>query len=59
MVNAAADRVHGRMRGAEREIHEPWRRKGGLPDGYPERIVGHATERAGSLANYQALRARS
>ena len=41
------------------EIHEPWRRKGGLPDGYPERIVDHATERAESLANYQALRARS
>ena len=41
------------------EIHEPWRRKGGLPDGYPERIVDHATERAASLANYQALRARS
>ena len=31
----------------------------GLPDGYPERIVDHAEERTESLANYQALRARS
>ena len=42
-----------------REIHEPWRRTGGLPDGYPERIVDHAKERSESLANYQALRDRS
>jgi deoxyribodipyrimidine photo-lyase len=42
-----------------REIHEPWRRAQGLPDGYPERIVDHATERGESLANYRALRGRS
>jgi len=40
------------------EIHEPWRREGGLPDGYLERIVDHAKERGASLANYQELRAR-
>ena len=37
-------------------IHEPWRSPGGLPAGYPERIVDHATERAASLADYNALR---
>ena len=42
-----------------REIHEPWRRTGGLPDGYPERIVDHAKERSESLANYQGVRDRS
>ena len=42
-----------------REIHEPWQRAEGLPDGYPERIVDHAKERSESLANYQALRQRS
>jgi deoxyribodipyrimidine photo-lyase len=42
-----------------REIHEPWRRPEGLPDGYPERIADHAKERSESLANYQALRDRS
>ena len=37
-------------------IHEPWRSPGGLPAGYPERIVDHAVERAAALADYQALR---
>ena len=40
------------------EIHEPWKRREGLPGGYPGRIVDHATERNRSLAAYQALRAR-
>ncbi len=38
------------------EIHEPWKRRDGVPDGYPEPIVDHARERAESLARYQALR---
>ena len=37
-------------------VHEPWRSPDGLPAGYPERIVDHATERAASLADYTALR---
>ncbi|HEY0717486.1 MAG TPA: deoxyribodipyrimidine photo-lyase, partial [Streptosporangiaceae bacterium] len=43
---------------ASKEIHEPWERGEGLPDGYPERIVDHATARNESLAAYQHLRAR-
>ena len=42
-----------------REIHEPWLRQDGLPDGYPERIVDHAKERNESLAAYRSLRGRS
>ena len=36
--------------------HEPWRSPGGLPTGYPDRIVDHATERAAALADYQLVR---
>jgi deoxyribodipyrimidine photo-lyase len=36
-------------------VHEPWR-LAVLPAGYPAPIVDHATERAASLAAYQALR---
>ena len=42
-----------------RDVHEPWRRHGGLPDGYPERIVDHGRERSRTLADFKALRARS
>ena len=41
-----------------KEIHEPWARKQGLPDGYPGPIVDHAQERNSSLAAYQHLRER-
>jgi deoxyribodipyrimidine photo-lyase len=41
-----------------KEIHKPWERQEGLPDGYPERIVDHAQERNRSLANYQHARGR-
>jgi deoxyribodipyrimidine photo-lyase len=37
-------------------VHEPWRSPAGVPAGYPDRIVDHATERAASLADYTALR---
>ena len=30
-------------------VHEPWRRPGGVPTGYPERIVDHAQERREAL----------
>jgi deoxyribodipyrimidine photo-lyase len=42
-----------------REIHEPWRRPEGVPDGYPEPIVDHARERQESLARYGSLRGRT
>ena len=38
-------------------VHEPWKLPGGVPGGYPERIVDHATERAEALARYSALKA--
>jgi deoxyribodipyrimidine photo-lyase len=35
-----------------RAVHEPWRLPGGLPDGYPERLVDHAVEREQALADH-------
>jgi deoxyribodipyrimidine photo-lyase len=35
---------------------EPWRLPGGLPDGYPPRIVDHAHERREALSRYEATR---
>lgn len=37
-------------------VHEPWKLPGGLPGGYPERIVDHAAERAEALDRYFALK---
>jgi deoxyribodipyrimidine photo-lyase len=37
-------------------VHEPWDLPGGLPAGYPERIVDHAAERAEALRRYQEVR---
>jgi deoxyribodipyrimidine photo-lyase len=37
-------------------VHEPWKLAGGLPPGYPERIVDHAAERAEALARYSDLK---
>lgn len=37
---------------AGRAVHEPWLLRGGLPDGYPARIVDHAVERAQALADH-------
>ena len=34
------------------DVHEPWKLRDGLPNGYPERIVDHATERAEALRRY-------
>jgi deoxyribodipyrimidine photo-lyase len=45
------------LRGIEgAAVHAPWELPGGVPAGYPERIVDHATERRRALADYQALR---
>jgi deoxyribodipyrimidine photo-lyase len=38
--------------------HEPWRLAGGLPPGYPERIVDHAAERLEALSRYESLKSR-
>ncbi len=38
-------------------VHEPWTAPGGLPAGYPERIVDHAHEREVSLDRYKRVRA--
>ncbi|MDP9397417.1 MAG: DNA photolyase family protein [Actinomycetota bacterium] len=42
------------VRGAA--VHEPWKLRGGLPAGYPERIVDHAEERRESLRRFEAVR---
>jgi deoxyribodipyrimidine photo-lyase len=36
--------------------HEPWELPGGVPAGYPDRIVEHAAERREALARYEAVR---
>lgn len=39
-----------------RDVHEPWRRTDGIPDGYVAPVVEHAQERIEALARYKALR---
>ncbi|MEP7054322.1 MAG: deoxyribodipyrimidine photo-lyase [Actinomycetota bacterium] len=36
-------------------IHEPWSAPGGVPDGYPTRVVDHAEERVEALRRYAAV----
>jgi len=36
--------------------HEPWKDPHGYDDGYPQRIVDHAAERAEALRRYQEAR---
>jgi deoxyribodipyrimidine photo-lyase len=38
-------------------VHEPWTLPGGVPAGYPERIVRHDEERAEALRRYEQVRA--
>jgi deoxyribodipyrimidine photo-lyase len=38
---------------AGKAVHRPWELPGGLPNGYPERIVDHAAERAESLQRWE------
>ncbi len=37
-------------------VHEPWDLPGGVPPGYPERIVDHGAERLEALARYERVR---
>ena len=37
-------------------VHQPWKLDGGLPQGYPARIVDHDTERRVALARYADIR---
>ena len=36
-----------------RGVHQPWDLPGGIPEGYPEPIVDHATERATTLREWE------
>ncbi len=38
---------------AGKAVHRPWELPGGVPQGYPERIVDHAAERAESLLRWE------
>ncbi len=38
-----------------RQVHEPWDLPGGLPGGYPERIVDHAEERKEALRRHDEI----
>jgi deoxyribodipyrimidine photo-lyase len=40
-----------------RHVHEPSRSPDGVPDGYPEPIVDHMTERVEALERYEGIRA--
>jgi len=42
--------------GQDGRIHEPWDLPGGVPSGYPERIVDHFAERQVALERYAAIR---
>ena len=37
-------------------VHTPWELPGGLPEGYPERLVDHAAERTEALARYARVK---
>ncbi len=37
-------------------VHEPWTLDGGPPNGYPDPMVDHRTERAEALARYQEVK---
>jgi deoxyribodipyrimidine photo-lyase len=36
--------------------HEPWDAADGYAEGYPERVVDHAAERAEALRRFEAVR---
>ena len=45
------------LRGVEGPaVHEPWTLPGGLPEGYPARVVDHAAERQEALRRYAAVK---
>ena len=40
-----------------KQVHQPWKLPGGIPDGYPEPMVDHGAERAEALARYERVKA--
>jgi deoxyribodipyrimidine photo-lyase len=42
---------------AGKAVHQPWALPGGIPDGYPEPMVDHRTERLEALARYEHVKA--
>ena len=38
-------------------VHQPWKRSGGIPGGYPEPMVDHRAERQDALDRYERVRA--
>jgi len=45
------------LRGVEGPaVHEPWTLPGGLPAGYPDRVVDHAAQRQEALRRYAAVK---
>ncbi len=40
----------------DKYVHEPWNAPGGLPNGYPDRIVDHDAERKEAIRRYNALK---
>jgi deoxyribodipyrimidine photo-lyase len=38
-------------------VHQPWKLKGGIPDGYPEPMVDHKAERQEALDRYEKVKA--
>lgn len=41
----------------DQRVHTPWELPGGLPDGYPPRMVDHAAERHVALQRYETVKA--
>ncbi|MDQ4040029.1 MAG: DNA photolyase family protein [Actinomycetota bacterium] len=55
-VRRYVSELRGVAGGQDGNIHEPWDLPGGLPPGYPERIVDHAAERQIALDRYSAIK---
>jgi deoxyribodipyrimidine photo-lyase len=47
------------LRGVEgKAAHQPWKLPDGVPEGYPDPMVDHATERKDALARYEVVKGR-
>ena len=38
-------------------VHQPWKLRDGIPEGYPEPMVDHKAERQDALARYDQVKA--